>query len=171
MTKKLMERNWLQQRSAPGSSSGQEHYQSSFQFSSENNLIIRSRPLSFCFTFLIFLKPRVLISFSRPPTIALPCLVYLSLLESLTKYFHDVPLTGKDNNLIKYLMLSLILAIMFMFILMFKLYAFTDGCISNTNNMVKFSCEPNWCQGCKWCKRRHQRVIFTIIWIYELFFS
>ena len=142
MTKTLMERNWLQQRSAPGSSSGREHYQRSFQFSSENNLIIRSRPLSFCVLC-------VLISFSRPPTIALPCLVYLSLLESLTKYFHDVPLTGKDNNLIKYLMLSLILAIMFMFILMFKLYAFNDGCISNTNSMVKFSCEPIRCQSCK----------------------
>ena len=55
MTTKLMERNWLQQRSAQGSSSGREHYQSSFQFSVENNLIIRSRPLSFSFTFLIFL--------------------------------------------------------------------------------------------------------------------
>ena len=139
MTKTLMERNWLQQRTARGSSSGREHYQRSFQFSSENNLIIRSRPLSFCFTFLIFLKPPILIDFSRPPTIALPCLVYLSLLESLTKYFHDVRLTGKDNNLIKYLILSLILAIMFMFILMLKLYAFTDGCISNTNNMVNLT--------------------------------
>ena len=65
-------------------------------------------------------------------------------------------------------MLSLIPAIMFMFILMFKLYAFNDGCISHTNSMVKFSCEPIRCQSCKWCKRRHQRMIFTIIWIYEL---
>ena len=92
MTTKLMERNWLQQRSAQGSSSGREHYQSSFQFSVENNLIIRSRPLSFSLTFLIFL----------------PCLVYLSLLESLTKYLHYVPLTDKDSNLIKYLMTALI---------------------------------------------------------------
>ena len=126
MTTKLMERNWLQQRSAQGSSSGREHYQSFFQFSVENNLIIRSRPLSFSLTFLIFL----------------PCLVYLSLLESLTKYLHYVPLTDKDSNLIKYLVTLLILVIMFMFILMFKLYAMTDGCIRNTISMVKFSCKP-----------------------------
>ena len=61
-------------------------------------------------------------------------------------------------------MLSLILVIMSMFILMLS-----DGyIISNTNSMVKFSCERIRCQSCKWCKRRHQRMIFTIIWIYEL---